>query len=44
MTTPLVLNEPFGSDIANGILYLADRDGGTNPTDPIVAVIRRFNM
>jgi hypothetical protein len=44
MTTPLVLNEPFGSDIANGILYLADRDGGTNPNDPIVAVIRRFNM
>jgi SMP-30/Gluconolactonase/LRE-like region len=44
MTTPLVLNEPFGSDIANGILYLADRDGGTNPTDPIVSVIRRFNL
>ena len=44
MTTPLVLNEPFGSDIANGILYLADRDGGTNPNDPVVAVIRRFNM
>jgi hypothetical protein len=44
MTTPLVLNEPFGSDIVNGILYLADRDGGTNPNDPVVAVIRRFNM
>jgi hypothetical protein len=44
MTTPLVLNEPFGSDIANGILYLADRDGGTNPNDPVVSVIRRFNM
>jgi hypothetical protein len=44
MTTPLVMNEPFGSDIANGILYLADRDGGTTPTDPVVAVIRRFNM
>ena len=30
-TPPLVLNEPFGSDIVNGTLYLADRDGGTSP-------------
>ena len=44
MTPPLVLNEPLGSDIANGTLYLADRDGGTGPTDPAVSVIRRFNM
>src|SRR5215208_33433 len=44
MTPPLVLNEPLGSDIANGILYLADRDGGTGPNDPAVSVIRRFNM
>jgi hypothetical protein len=44
LTPPLVLNEPFGSDIANGILYLADRDGGTTPTEPSVAVIRRFDM
>ena len=44
MTTPLVLNEPLGSDIANGVLYLADRDGGTNPNDPVVSVIRRFDM
>ena len=43
-TPPLVLNEPLGSDIANGVLYLADRDGGTSPTDPSVSVIRRFNM
>ena len=28
-TPPLVLNEPLGSDIVNGVLYLADRDGGT---------------
>jgi sugar lactone lactonase YvrE len=41
---PLVLNEPLGSDIANGTLYLADRDGGTSATDPSVSVIRRFNM
>ena len=44
MTTPLVLNEPLGSDIANGVLYLADRDGGTNPNDPVVSVVRRFDM
>lgn len=44
LTPALVLNEPYGSDIANGMLYVADRDGATNPTDPSVAVIRRFNM
>ena len=31
LTPPLVLNEPYGSDIANGMLYVADRDGGTTP-------------
>ena len=41
---PLVLNEPLGSDIANGVLYMADRDGGTTPTDPAVSVVRKFNM
>lgn len=40
----LVLNEPYGSDIVDGVLYLADRDGGTGPDDPEVAVIRRFDM
>ena len=40
----LVLNEPFGSDIVNGILYLADRDGDTGPADPLVSVIRRFDL
>jgi hypothetical protein len=44
LTPPLVLNEPYGSDIANGILYLADRDGGTAPNEPSVAVIRKFNL
>jgi hypothetical protein len=44
MTPPLVLNEPLGSDIVNNVLYLADRDGGTNPNDPIVSVVRSFNM
>lgn len=44
LTPPLVLNEPFGSDIAGGLLYVADRDGGTGPADPSISVIRRFNM
>ena len=44
LTPPLVLNEPLGSDIANGMLYVADRDGGTTANDPSVAVVRRFNM
>jgi hypothetical protein len=44
LTPPLVLNDPFGSDIVNGMLYVADRDGGTTPTEASVAVIRRFNM
>jgi sugar lactone lactonase YvrE len=44
MTPPLVFNEPLGSDIANGMLYVADRDGGTTATDPVVSVVRRFNM
>ena len=40
----LVLNEPFGSDIVGGVLYLADRDGDTGPNDPLVSVIRRFDL
>ena len=44
LNPPLVLNEPYGSDISNGVLYLADRDGGTTATEPSVAVIRRFNL
>jgi hypothetical protein len=44
LTPPLLLNEPLGSDIANGMLYVADRDGGTTATEPSVAVVRRFDM
>ncbi len=44
LTPPLVLNEPFGSDIANGRLYVADRDGGTGANDPSVAVVRWFDL
>jgi hypothetical protein len=43
-TPPLVLNEPLGSDIVNGVLYLADRDGGTGQGVPMVSVVRTFNM
>ena len=44
LTPPLVLNEPLGSDIASGMLYLADRDGGTTTNDLSVAVVRRFDL
>src|SRR6187455_127622 len=50
MTPPLVLNEPFGSFLFKGVLYLADRDGGTpdpaNPGEniPSIAVVRTFDM
>lgn len=47
---PLVLNEPFGSDIEGGILFLADRDGGAaDPANPgttttAISVVRKFDM
>lgn len=44
LTPPLVLNEPFGSEVADGVLYVADRDGSTSPEDKGVAVIRRFTL
>lgn len=44
LTPALMLNEPFGSDIVTGVLYLADRDGDTGPDNPLVSVIRRFDM
>ena len=40
----LTLNQPFGAEVFNGKLYLADRDGGTSPTDTAVSVIRMFDM
>lgn len=40
----LVLNQPFGSDIVNGKLYLADSDGGTADGAPRKAVVRTFDM
>lgn len=44
LSPPLTLNEPLGSDITSGVLYVADRDGGTSADTPSVAVIRRFDM
>lgn len=44
LSPPLVFNDPLGSEIADGVLYFADRDGGTNGDDPTVAVIRRFDL
>ncbi len=44
LSPPLVFNDPLGSEIADGILYFADRDGGTSADDPTVAVIRRFDL
>jgi hypothetical protein len=40
----LVLNHPLGSEIWQGRLYVADRDGGTSPTDRSISVLRWFDM
>jgi glucose/arabinose dehydrogenase len=40
----LVLNQPFGSDIHGGRLYLADSDGGTADGAPRVSVVRMFDL
>ena len=34
LTTPLVLNQPYGIDIVNGVLYVADSNGNIPNTDP----------
>lgn len=44
LNPPLTLNHPLGSDIADGILHLADQDGGTSEDDPSVAVVRKFDL
>ena len=44
LAPPLVLNEPLGSEVAGGVLTVADRDGGTGPDDPSVAVVRQFDL
>jgi hypothetical protein len=40
----LTLNEPFGSDVHAGKLYLADSDGDTADGTPRTAVIRMFDL
>ena len=40
----LVMNQPYGSAIAGGLLYVADRDGGTSQDDPSRAVLRVFDL
>ncbi len=40
----LVLNQPFGSGVHRGKLYLADSDGGTADGAPRVSVVRMFDM
>ena len=40
----LVMNQPYGSAIAGGLLYVADRDGGTSKDDPSRAVLRVFDL
>lgn len=44
LSPPLVFNDPLGSEIADGVLYFADRDGGTSDGEPTVSVIRRFDL
>lgn len=50
MNPPLVFNEPLGSFLHKGVLYYADRDGGTadpakpGQTTPVVAVVRTFDL
>jgi hypothetical protein len=40
----LMLNHPFGSDVHDGKLYLADSNGGTADGAPRVSVVRTFDM
>ena len=40
----LVLNQPFGSDVHAGKLYLADSDGGTADGTPRTSVLRMFDL
>ena len=40
----LTLNNPLGSEIHNGVLYLADVDGGLKAGEPTTSVIRKFDL
>ncbi|MFT3974881.1 MAG: hypothetical protein QM699_15935 [Amaricoccus sp.] len=39
-----LLNQPYGSAIAGGVLYAADRNGGTSKSDPARAVLRKYDL
>lgn len=39
-----LLNQPYGSAIADGTLYVADRNGGTGKGDPTRAVLRMYDL
>jgi len=39
-----LLNQPYGSAIAGGVLYVADRTGGTSKKDPTRAVLRMYDL
>ena len=40
----LTLNDPLGSVIHNGLLYIADVDGGSKTGEPRVTVVRKFDI
>ena len=40
----LTLNDPLGSDVQNGKLYVADKDGGTADGTPPANVVRTFDL
>ncbi len=40
----LTLNQPLGSTVHDGHLYVADRDGGTSPDDRSISVLRWFDL
>jgi hypothetical protein len=42
--TGAFINDPFGSDIVNGVLYINDRTGGTGPDDPLVAAVTMWDV
>lgn len=39
-----LLNQPYGSAISGGVLYVADRNGGTSKKDPTRAVVRMIDL
>jgi len=42
--TGAFINDPFGTDIVNGVLYVNDRTGGTGDDDPLVAAVTMWDV